>query len=655
MDNIQALVVDNSPIIRRFMEHVLAGEGCSVQTAENGLEALDRLAEQRPDIIFIDLIMPEIDGEKLSYVIRNTQEFKDIFLVVLSGVALEDDDIIKRLKADVYIAKGPLSTMKEHVKGALERFLANHRDETGVIQGMEGLYPREVTNELLTSKKHSEVILARMAEGVVELNYEGRIVMVNEAAVSLFDESEARILGSHLASLVPQPARGRIMTWMEQLGPHAGFAPLSFPYYDPIWMGDRQLSCNLVPVVEEDSFFIIGILQDITDRKILEQRQRHLEKELQRIRKLDAMSMMATGISHDFNNLMTIISGNVEMAHYVNRDEKVSHLLSEAGKAIHLTTQLLRQFTTFSDNYLPQKSQVRLRDLICAVLEQELASTGIAFHVACSDADMMMAIDPTLARQVFSNLASNAVAAMDGHGRIEVTINRVDGNEETAATGHPLPGGELVRIVFSDSGPGIAPAILDQVFDPYFSTKQKGAQKGMGLGLTIVHAIVKKHGGTVWIESPPGGGCAVRMYMPPQAEAVTDPRYRAQKGLGRRILVMEGEEVMRLTSKEMFEHFGCIVTLASRGEEAVDLYRQRLADGGRFDLALLDMPDDGDLAGGLATARAITAMDPGAALVAVSASGASEVVREYDAYHFAAALVKPFSIDSVAELVHRFL
>ena len=174
----------------------------------------------------------------------------------------------------------------------------------------------------------------------------------------------------------------------------------------------------------------------------------------------------------------------------------------------------------------------------------------------------------------------NAVDAMGGTGHIEVTVDRVDGKEEAARIGQSLPGGELVRIVFSDSGSGIAPAILEQVFDPYFSTKQKGAQKGMGLGLTIVHAIVKKHGGMVWIETPATGGCTVHLYFPLQGAGVVDPRHLAQKkGHGRHVLVMDDEEMMRLINKKMFEYYGCTVTLATNGDEAIELYRKQLANG----------------------------------------------------------------------------
>jgi len=253
-----------------------------------------------------------------------------------------------------------------------------------------------------------------MTEGVVELNHQGRVVMANDAAAELFAEPEAQVLGRHLVQLLPEPARGQISAWMGQLDVSTSFAPLEFSYDEPIRMGERQVTFNLVPVAEGEAFFIIGILQNVSRRKMLEQRQRQLEKELQRIRKLDAMSLMASGISHDFNNLLTIISGNVEMARYISRDENVSQLLGESTKALNLTAQLIRQFTTFSDNYLPQKSQVRLRALIDEVLFRELTATGIGYRLECSDDEPDMSVDPHLISQVFANLTMNSLDAMGG-------------------------------------------------------------------------------------------------------------------------------------------------------------------------------------------------------------------------------------------------
>lgn len=654
MAEIKALVVDNSPVIRKILCYVLEAEGCDVEAAEDGLAALDCIARRRPDIIFTDLIMPKIDGEKLGYIIRNTPELQDIFLVVLSGVALEDNDATLRIGADVCIAKGTTITMQTHIKAALERYRRNQRGANGSIEGLDGLYPREVTKELLISKKHREVILARMAEGVVELNHQGRIVMANSAALALFDLPEAHVLGAALAQLLPEAGRERVNQWLEQVAGAGDFTPLVFAYDDPILLGDRQVTFNLAPVPEDETFFIIGILQDVSRRKMLEQRQRQLEKELQRIRKLDAMSLMASGISHDFNNLLTIVSGNLEMARYISRDSGVNQLLNESAKALDLTVQLIRQFTTFSDNYLPQKSHVQLRSLIEAVLAHELGPTGIGCQLVGGEDDLAITLDPDLIRQVFVNLTKNAVDAMGATGRIEVILDRVDGAEEAARTGQPVPGGELVRIAFHDSGPGLAPALAEQVFDPYFSTKQKGAQKGMGLGLTIVHSIVKKHGGLVWIDSPVDGGCTIYLYFPLQGAVVADPRFVSLAGRDRRVLVMDDEEMMRLINRKMFEHYGCMVSVASTGEEAVELYRAQLAAGKPFDLILLDLRVHSGM-GGLDASRQIAELHPEAAMIAVSGDSGSEVIQRYAEYNFVAALAKPFSIDAVEDIVSRFL
>ncbi len=652
MAEIHALVVDNSPVIRKILSHVLEAEGCLVQVAEDGLDALDCIARQRPDIIFTDLIMPRIDGEKLCSIIRHTPEWRDIFLVVLSGVAMEDNDNTMRIGADICIAKGPETPMSVHVKTSLARFHAGQRHGTR-IEGMEGLYPREVTSELLISKKHRDIILARMTEGVVEMNQEGRIVMANEAAIDLFGLPEPQVLGRSLIQLLPEWTGSEVALWLDRLDPAAAFAPLVFGYDNPVLFGERLVMINLVPVAEGTGFFLIGILQDVSRRKLLEQRQRQLEKELQRIQKLDAMSVMACGIAHDFNNLLTIISGNIEMARVVSKDVEVVNLLNESVKALDLTVQLIRQFTTFSDNYLPSKSQVSLRDLIEEVLARDLTDTAITFQITAQADGCAVTLDPDLVRQVFANLTKNAMDAINGVGHIEVAVEQVDGAQEAARTNQPLAAGDFVRVTFRDSGPGISPAIIGQVFDPYFSTKQKGAQKGMGLGLTIVHSIVKKHGGLVWIDAPPGQSCTVHLYFPQPEARFGDQRTARERSRGRRVLVMDDEELMRLIIRKMFEHFGCEVVQSATGEEALALCRQAADSGRPFDLVLLELWIDGGM-GGIDAVGQIRELMPGAVIVAISGDEGNAVMLRADEHQFTTAQAKPFSIDAVENLILRF-
>ena len=652
MADLRALVVDNSPVVCQVLRYVLEAAGWTVDIARDGLEALDCIAGRRPDLIVTDLIMPRIDGSKLCAIVRNTPDLCDIFLIVLSGVAMEDDAGTRDLGADVCIAKGTATAMQAHVRAALEKFRAGERRLAGV-EGVDGLFPREVIRELLVSNRHRDVVLARMTEGVVELDREGRVVMANGAASELFALPEVQVLGQSLARLLPTECGAWVEAWLAALKQGAPLQVLEFDYEEPILLVDRQVTGTLVPVAEEATFFVIGILQDVTRRKELEAHQRRLERELQRIQKLDAMSTMACGIAHDFNNLLTVISGNLEMARFVSRDAEVNRLLGESARALDLTVQLIHKFTTFSDNYLPCKSSVCLHGLVEEVLERELASTRVSHRVRGGDEALAIALDPALIRQVFANLARNAADAINGPGHIEVTLDRVNGRAEAARTSQPLADGAFVRVVFRDTGPGIDAELLAHVFDPYFSTKQKGVQKGMGLGLTIVHAIVKKHGGLVWIDAPAEGGCAVHLYFPLQDAAAPLPPVGTGVR-GKRVLVMDDEELMRLINRKMFEHYGCEVSLAETGEEAVARCREQVRAGAPFALVLLDLFVDGAM-GGLDAARLIRDLDPEAVLVATSGDNTSELLRAPAAHGFAAALTKPFSMDAVEDLVRRFL
>ncbi|WP_028583225.1 ATP-binding response regulator [Desulfogranum mediterraneum] len=649
------LVVDNSPVIRRIVSSVLEKEGWLVRTAENGLEALDCIAAHPPEVIFTDLIMPKIDGEKLTFVVRNTPELKHIFMVVLSGVAMEENRGTLQVDADVCIAKGPAATMKTHILAALEKYRAGIRN-VPQVEGLGGLYSREVTRELLVSKQHGDIILAGMTEGVVELNHQGRIVMVNAAAVKLFGKLEEELLGTSLAELLAGSQQSRMRQWLAALEPAAALQPLVFDYDEPVELAAHLLTMNLIPVAEEDEVFIIAMIKDVTRRKQLEQQRRQLEKELHRIQKIDAMAVMASGIAHDFNNLLTIISGNMEMSRYLikEKDQQVAELLQEAGKALGLTIDLIRTFTTFSDNYLPFREEVNLGQLIRETLEQELADTQISYSLEENSAQQPINLDASLMHQVLTNLICNATEAMEESGTISVRLDLVDGDAEAEAIGQPLPRGKLVRLSFQDSGPGIPADIIDQVFDPYFSTKQKGVQKGMGLGLTIVHSLVKKHGGLVWIDSPPDQGCTVYLYFPVRSAVVTDQAFSAHDASPKRVLVMDDDEMMRIINKKMFEHCGCEISLVERGEEAVASYLEAKERCQGYALVLLDLNVDGGM-GGLEASRQILEHHGDANLIAVSGDGGNEVILHYEQYGFIAALTKPFSIDTVEAVVQRFL
>ena len=647
----KVLVVDNSPVILKIVSTALEEAGCSVQTAGDGLEALDMIMEFPPDIIFTDLVMPKIDGAKLCHIVRNTPGYEHIFLVVLSGIALEDDMNVLELGADICIAKGPGATMKKHVLAALERFEAGLRGSTH-IEGLQGLYPREVTSELLVNKRHNEVIFEQMTEGAFELDAFGRIVRANPVCCQLFDSSEAKILGNRLVDLLPGDHCLNFCTWLDNLSSTRKNDPLVFDYSDPVFLGQRQVTFTLVPIYEEEQLSVIGIMNDVTERKRMDAHKARLEKELQRISKLDAMATMASGIAHDFNNLLTIINGNVEMARIISLDEKVNQLLAETGKALQLATGLIRRFSTFSDNYLPSKSLVRVDELLAELLDNELADTDIEVQLTTDGKVGYVDLDVDLMVQVFQNIILNAIEAMQGKGLLQVDLAEVDGREEAEKTGQPVADGKFIRIRITDNGCGMDEALLERIFDAYFSTKQKGTQKGMGLGLTIAHAIVKKHGGLLMIDARPDAGCTATIYLPVGRSGQQCPG--SEMGNERlRVLIMDDDEIMRRVFCGMFTECNCDVTTVASEEEAIREFDEQLTAGSAYDLVLLDIQAD-EKRNGAETAKAIADRSPATMLVAMTGDAGHAVMRDPHAFSCAVAVEKPFSIDTVNNLLNEY-
>jgi len=274
------LVVDNHPVILKFMTNLLEKRGHQVITAEDGLSALGILKTYIPDIIFVDLVMPNIGGEKLCKIIRSRPTLKDAYLIILSAVAVEEKMDLTRLGANAYIAKGPLNTMAQHILDTINQSClevsANFPEK---ILGLEGINEREITRELLSFKRHSEIILNNMSEGIVELNLEGRIIYANPMAISLTSILEEKLLASKFVDLFDGAFRERVKDMLNVLGD----TPKAIIADSPLILNNRQVSLNVLPVKEKENKSIVLILNDITERKQAEKKVEEYSKDLERM------------------------------------------------------------------------------------------------------------------------------------------------------------------------------------------------------------------------------------------------------------------------------------------------------------------------------------------------------------------------------------
>ena len=266
----RVLIVENNPTILKLLKHHLEAEGCQVSSVANGLEALLELDKEVPDIIFTDIIMPKVSGDQLCTIIRNNSTLKDIFIAVHSSTSLEDNRQILEMDADIYIAKGPKTNLKDHVHHALDQYKKGIRRNQKTF-GDSNLHQREITRELLLERKHHKAIFNNAAEAIVEIDSTGQIIQANLAAQRLFGKGSMEILSSKFVDFVEGREKKNIIRWMDNI---AADGPSVFrsSFSPPLQVNKRKILLNLVAVNEGKDFFIIGILQDITLQKNTEDR-----------------------------------------------------------------------------------------------------------------------------------------------------------------------------------------------------------------------------------------------------------------------------------------------------------------------------------------------------------------------------------------------
>ncbi|RPJ04528.1 MAG: response regulator, partial [Deltaproteobacteria bacterium] len=528
------LVVDNHPLMLKFMTQLLEKEGHQVLTASNGLAALDLLKTETPEVVFTDLIMPYIDGEKLCRVIRKMPGLKDVFLVVFSAVAAEQEINFEEFGANLCIAKGPLNNMAQHVLSALG--LLDHPVPgpfSGKTMGREGVSPRHITEELLSIKKHFEVILERMSEGILEINSEARIVYANPSAITIIGMAEEKLLSTPLIELFDEPDRQRI----HHLFTRSAFSPQTILDDDPIWFTGKLVSLSIYHIINTDRSDRIVILRDLTERK-------RMEAQLFQAQKMEAIGTLAGGIAHDFNNLLMVIQGNVSLmlldlhpthAHY----EMLKTIEKKVWSGSRLTNQLLGYAS---------KGKYEIKPLYLNQLVEETSEAfgrtrkSITVHRDLAQDISPIEADSGQIEQVLMNLMVNAADAMPFGGDLFLETANISHREIQGKVYQPKPG-NYVLLTVRDTGAGMDSRIMGRIFDPFFTTKEFG--KGTGLGLALVYGIVKAHGGYIDVDSEKGKGTTFRIYLPAtrrKVESQDQKEDMIQKG-NETILIIDDEEL----------------------------------------------------------------------------------------------------------------
>ena len=390
-----------------------------------------------------------------------------------------------------------------------------------------------------------------------------------------------------------------------------------------------------------------AVLEDITEHKRAEEDRLILNK-------LESTGILVGGIAHDFNNLLTMILLNLELAQtLIPPGGELAHLLEQARQAALTSGGLIQQLLTFANGGAPVRKPTRLSGVIQDSVRLAASGSRLRCDFSLAEDLWLAEVDAGQIGQVIRNLVLNAREAMPEGGVISVRAeNVVLGPQEQPS----LPPGDYVRVSIADWGGGIPKEVLPKIFDPYFSTKQRGTQKGMGLGLAICHTVIQKHGGAIAVESEPGVGTTFRVLLPASRKLLGEEKASVPAGRPRRgrILVMDDEEVVRKLVRRLLEQEGHEVELVEDGQRAVEAYESAKDQGRPFDVVILDLTVR-DGVGGRETIRELLKIDPAVKAIVMSGYANDPVVLEPERYGFKGVLAKPFEKLKLREIISRVL
>lgn len=498
---------------------------------------------------------------------------------------------------------------------------------------------QQALSEIRQERLRSEAIIAAIADGISIQDRDFRVLFQNEISKDL--------IGDHAGELCYQAYEKR-ETPCDGCPINKAFQDGKVHRTERMVMlddGVHVVELTASPLKDSTGIIIAGIelVRDVTEKK-------RLQEEAVKSQKLESVGLLAGGLAHDFNNLLTAIYGNIGLAKLsLGSEHEAFDQLEAAERATQRATDVTRQLLTFSRGGAPVKKTSSIAEIIKESVTFTLSGSNVKAEFATSGPVCSVDVDPGQMSQVFNNLALNALQAMPNGGILRIDIDTVRFTDPAV---HTLPPGNYARIAVSDTGVGIPEGLQPKIFDPYFTTKQKGS----GLGLATAYSIVKKHDGLITVESTPGKGTSFLLYLPASKSSAIPMRTENRvivEGRGP-VLIMDDETAVCDTAGAILTRLGYDCTYASDGEEALVLYQRAKEANKPYALVIMDLTVPGGMGGKDAVAR-LLALDPGANAIVSSGYSNDPVMADHELYGFKGVIVKPYNMEQLSRAVHEVL
>ena len=555
--NSKILIVDDSSISREGLRGALALPGYILEFANDGPSALEKAAEFDPDLILLDVMMPEMDGFEVCRRLRDEPRTAEVPIILIT--ALDD-------KAS--LIKG--------IEAGADDFLGKPFDRVELRARVKTITRLNRYGKLTAERSKLETLVDLSPDGILVVSGDATILMANKAFESMVRAKPGEVRGNSLFSFIAKEQQQHCGECFEDIMAGKGSRTVFASTF--VEVDGRQFPVEIAASVLEwdDQPAAELIVRDISDRV-------SLENQLRQAQKLETIGQLTAGLAHDFNNILSVISSNAELQP-PTADGSVRDIVAAAKSGAVLIRKLMGLSRQAHLELQPVSLTAITTDLE-PILSKFLPKT-VSLRLDLEEHRFGALADAGAVQQILMNLTTNARDAMPEGGTLTITtVKRTVTAEEAQALGVESDG-EFIGLAVTDTGTGMDEEIVSKIFEPFFTTKDTG--KGTGLGMAMMAGLMKQHGGFVSIDSKVGAGTSIEFYFKRTelpATAGADPEVGDLHGTGT-ILVVDDEPALRRTSKRVLEKFGYRVLLAEDGAAAQDLFIQNSED---IDLVISDL------------------------------------------------------------------